>query len=54
MNPWSTGDENYYFTYTDSGSTSSAFNFNYGYTCDKNEGKVVAVLDSNGTPTIAG
>jgi hypothetical protein len=54
MNPWSTGGKNYYFTYTDSGSTSSAFNFNYGYTCNENEGKVMAMLDSDGTPTIVG
>jgi hypothetical protein len=50
--PWSLDGENTYFT-SGGGSTSSAFNFDNGYTCDANEGKVVVAFDSDGT-TIAG
>jgi hypothetical protein len=41
---WSTLGENYY-KIDSSDSTISAFNFDNGYTCDENEGKVVVVFD---------
>jgi hypothetical protein len=44
FDPWSTLGENYY-KIDSSDSTISAFNFDNGYTCDENEGKVVVVFD---------
>jgi Cu/Zn superoxide dismutase len=52
--PWSADGDNAYFTYSEGGSTSSAFNFDNGYTCDENEGKVVVVFDSSSTIAACG
>ena len=45
--PWNANGENYYFTFTDSGISRSAFTFTNGYECNENLGKVVAIYDAS-------